>query len=37
MKALKILALMAVVCLTGCKQKYEYQTVENDQIGRAHV
>lgn len=32
MKALKILALMAVVCLTGCKQKYEYQTVENDPL-----
>ena len=23
---------MAVVCLTGCKQKYEYQTVENDPL-----
>ena len=32
MKALKIIALMAVVCLTGCKQKYEYQTVENDPL-----
>ena len=32
MKALKFLAIMAVVCLTGCKQKYEYQTVENDPL-----
>ena len=32
MKALKLLAIMAVVCLTGCKQKYEYQTVENDPL-----
>ena len=32
MKLLKYLAIMAVVCLTGCKQKYEYQTVENDPL-----
>ena len=23
---------MAIVCLTGCKQKYDYQTVENDPL-----
>ena len=23
---------MAVICLTGCKQKYDYQTVENDPL-----
>ena len=32
MKATKILAIMAIVCLTGCKQKYDYQTVENDPL-----
>lgn len=32
MKTLRILAIMAVVCLTACKQKYEYQTVENDPL-----
>ena len=32
MKLLKYLAIMAVICLTGCKQKYEYQTVENDPL-----
>ena len=32
MKAIKILAIMAIVCFTGCKQKYEYQTVENDPL-----
>jgi predicted Zn-dependent peptidase len=32
MKTLKLLAIMAVVCLTGCKQKYEYQTFENDPL-----
>ena len=32
MKALKLLAIMAVVCFTACKQKYEYQTVENDPL-----
>ena len=32
MKALKLMAILAVVCLTGCKQKYEYQTVENDPL-----
>ena len=30
MKATKILAIMAIICLTGCKQKYDYETVEND-------
>ena len=32
MKATKILAILAIVCLTGCKQKYDYQTVENDPL-----
>ena len=32
MKAFKILVIMFAFCLTGCKQKYEYQTVENDPL-----
>lgn len=33
MKYIKLLALMAVVCFTGCKQaKYEYETVEGDAL-----
>ena len=32
MKALKILSIIAIVCFTSCKQKYEYQTVENDPL-----
>ena len=32
MKATKILAILSIVCLTGCKQKYDYQTVENDPL-----
>ena len=32
MKATKIIAILAIICLTGCKQKYDYQTVENDPL-----
>jgi predicted Zn-dependent peptidase len=32
MKTTKFIAILALLCLTGCKQKYEYQTVENDPL-----
>ena len=32
MKAMKIIAGLILLFLTGCKQKYEYQTVEGDPL-----
>ena len=32
MKTTKFIAILALLCLTGCKQKYEYKTVENDPL-----
>ena len=32
MRTIKLISLIAVVCLTACKQKYDYQTVENDPL-----
>lgn len=28
----KLIAVLTLLCLTGCKQKYEYQTVKNDPL-----